>query len=295
MAILENRVKKNNNLLNLFRFIIGLLRKLVFVILIAMSFALIYFFSLPVVSSFTLEATGSVLKAGNTAYNETAQTVQSIYSRFFYLKDLDSNNRKLKYDLARLQQEYNKILHIKSENLALKELLNVPKEEDKKYVTAKVVSIAINPISSYITVQAGTNHNVHVNDIVTGKRGLVGRVTEVSANYANIMLVNDTNSRIPVITANSKQVGVLAKMGNKMRLIYFQDHLNLEEGELILTSGDGKIFPHGIPVAKVTKIKNRKISLELLEDLTTIEFLTIESKINQDESDNKLGTIENVI
>ena len=91
------------------------------------------------------------------------------------------------------------------------------------------------------------------------------------------MLLNDPNSRVPVITSTSRERGILAKQGDNMLLIYLSEDHKVEIGELIYTSGDGKIYPYGLLVGKIYKIDNDGIFVKLSANLNNLDFVTVQS------------------
>ncbi len=194
-----------------------------------------------------------------------------------YFQDLEAENLKLKLEIASLSKAQGLASSLKAENTALKEILNVPQNIEAKFVTAKIVGTMMSPFTSYAIIQAGENDNVKVNDIITGTKGLIGRITETGNNYSTVMLINDHNSRIPVITENSKVRGILARQDNNLKIIYLEEDHNAQVGEIILTSGDGKIFPKGIPIATIIKVKDREAFVEMLDDLNKIDFVVVAS------------------
>ena len=105
-----------------------------------------------------------------------------------------------------------------------------------------------------------------------------GRVVNISSNYSSIMLLNDPNSRVPIVTSTSRARGILAKQGDNMLLIYLPEEHNVKIGELVYTSGDGKVYPYGLLVGKVKKITNDGVFVELSANLNKIEFVTVTSR-----------------
>jgi hypothetical protein len=159
----------------------------------------------------------------------------------------------------------------------LKKILNVTDGIVRDFVTAKVVGISDTPFASSATLQCGSKNNIKVNDIVRGSSGLIGRISEVSENYSIAVLINDHNSRIPVLTGKSKAKGIIAKQGDNLKMIYLEENHDILVGETVYTSGDGKIFPKGIPVATIVKIVGRTIYVKAIEQFNKIEYVVIES------------------
>lgn len=278
MAILANRVKIKNNLIELSKFTIFSIRRFFTFILILISCYLLYF-SAPYVSKTLLEVSGRVLSAGSLIVQGAVQTSQKISGRLAYFKNLEAENMRLKLELASLEAIKQQKAEEHLENIGLKKLLNVVKEIKHSLVTAKIIGASLTPFVNSITIQSGQNDGINNNDIVRGKNGLIGRVIEVSDNYSTVMLVNDHNSRIPVITGDSKNRGILARQGDQLKVIYLQENHNVQEGEKVYTSGDGRIYPKGIAVATITAIEADAAIAENIENISDLDFVVVESRV----------------
>ena len=105
------------------------------------------------------------------------------------------------------------------------------------------------------------DHGVRVGYIAVNENGLIGRVVSVGQRSSRILMVDDYNSRIPVMGEASRVRAVLAGQATRPpdlytapfqmqspRLDFIVGAQNLREGERVITSGDGGLFPRGIPV-----------------------------------------------
>lgn len=280
MAILANRIRTKNYFVELSKFsYYSIKRFLVIPLILSLSY-LIYFSCPKIITNAMLETVGKTLTISNSIYSSTIDFSKSIYDRLVYFQNLESENIQLKLEIESLRQIKNLENTLRAENIELKKMLNVPKEIHKSFITAKVIGTSISPFGASAIIQAGTNEGVKVNDIIKGKEGLIGRVIEVSPNYSTVMLVNDHNSRIPVFAGDSEFKGILAKQHNDLKIIYLDKRHNLKVGETIYTSGDGKIFSSGIPVAIIVKITNKEVYVETIEKFNGFGFVFVESGFN---------------
>lgn len=277
MAILENRVRTKNNLIELSKFTLFFIKKSLVSTLILLSCFLLYFSYPKHIATLALDSIGKTLSLGTIVYEQSINSLKSLYSMASYFQDLEAENLKLRFEIASLSRTQELASSLKAENTALKEMLNVPAAIETKFVTAKIVGTMISPFTNYAIIQAGEKENVKLNDVIRGNKGLIGRVTEVGNNYSTIMLINDHNSRIPVITENTKTRGILTKQDNNLKIIYLPENHDAQPGEAILTSGDGKIFPRGIPVATITRVTEKEAFVEMLDDLNKIDFVIVTS------------------
>jgi rod shape-determining protein MreC len=280
VAILANRVKTKNNIIELSKFMLFSFKKFLFAFLILVSCLLLYFSYPKFIAEAVLETAGNTLSIGNFMYSGAINTVKSAYNRFSYFQDLEAENLKLKLEIESLGNARSSESALKKENAALREVLHVVKELEQNFITAKIVSASITPFASSILIQAGKQEGVRRNDIVRGKEGLIGRIIDVSENYSTVMLINDHNSRIPVIAGNSKVRGILAKQGDILKMIYLNENHNIKPGETIYTSGEGKIFSKGIAVATALRVSDKEVIVEAIEKYDNFDFAIVELTLN---------------
>jgi rod shape-determining protein MreC len=277
MAIIANRIKTKNYLVELTKFILFLLRRFCIVILICACSYLLYF-PIQIVSRSSLELYGILISAGSLVSDSLIENVKILYNRLSYFKNLEAENIKLKLQLAKISDLETATTNALAENIELRKLLKVTDNVQAAYITSRLLGVNITPLSSSAIIEAGDNNNVKINDLVTSQDGLIGKVINVSYNYSSIMLLNDPSSRVPVVTSSSRERGILAKQGDNMLLIYLPEEHQAQVGELIYTSGDGKVYPYGLLVGKVDKVNNDGVFVKLSTDLNKIEFVNIESR-----------------
>ena len=155
MAILSNRTRVNNNILGLGRFILFLIKKFFGLFLILFSCYLLYFSSPQFITNITLEVTGQALSIGNTIYSRINHVIKSICEQFSSIEYLNTQNLQLKLQIESLLKIQQSESILRSENIALRTILNVPTTLSNNFVTAKVIGASINPFSSSIIIQSG--------------------------------------------------------------------------------------------------------------------------------------------
>jgi rod shape-determining protein MreC len=274
MAILENRAKTYNNFKDFNSFYIFILKRFFIVIFIIIALKLLYFSAPKRFSEITLEIAGHLISTTLVVYESVVEKAQFITEKLVFLKNLETENIELKLEIAKLRTLQSKIDLITSENSALRKLLSVVPDNQSKYIRARLLSVSSNPFNKSAIVGAGTKNGIEINQIVTNHQGLIGRIVEVSDNYAKIMLITDANSRIPIITTSSRVRGILAGDSNKANIIYLEQGHKLQKGEQVVTSGDGKIYPPNILVGNILAL-NKLAVVEPVVDLQNADFVNI--------------------
>src|SRR5690606_4385105 len=116
-------------------------------------------------------------------------------------------------------------------------------------IATKILGDSSGPFIRSALVNAGETHGVLKGQIVINYNGLVGRIIEVGSKTSRVLLITDINSRIPIITASSRERGIV--VGNNtdlLSLLYLPEDTRVQIGEIIFTSGDGESFPSGVPI-----------------------------------------------
>nr|WP_283949631.1 rod shape-determining protein MreC [Limobrevibacterium gyesilva] len=162
------------------------------------------------------------------------------------------DNARLREENERLRRWQAVALALDAENATLKANLRWIPDPTPSYVTARVVADAGGVYARAVLLSLGPNHGITKGQIALDDRGLVGRVTEVGARSARVLLITDMNSRIPVILESSRARAMLVGTnGPRPRLMYWPEGTQPAEGERIVTSAEANAFPAGLPVGTV--------------------------------------------
>jgi rod shape-determining protein MreC len=168
------------------------------------------------------------------------------------LWDLRAENARLREENERLLRWQSIALALDAENRHLKADLHWIPDPAPSYVTARVVADAGGVYAKAVLLSVGPNHGVRKGEIALDERGLVGRVTEVGARTARVLLITDLNSRIPVILENSRAHAILVGTnGARPRLTYWAEGAIPQEGERVVTSAEAGAFPANLPIGTV--------------------------------------------
>ena len=107
-------------------------------------------------------------------------------------------------------------------------------------------------------------------------RSVIGRVEKTGADYAKIFLVNDINSKIPVMTEKSRIRGVLAGENDLLpKMVFIPLDAGVKVGDRIITSGIGGVFPAGLPVGKVVSVDREGVKVRPFDNLSSLEYVQI--------------------
>jgi rod shape-determining protein MreC len=106
--------------------------------------------------------------------------------------------------------------------------------------------------------------------------GLVGRISGVGERTSRVILLTDSNSRIPVTVQPSGQKALLAGDNSSLPPLEFLDDADLvRPGDRVVTSGDGGMLPAGLLVGQVAMGTDRRLRVVLSADYERLEFLRV--------------------
>jgi len=182
------------------------------------------------------------------------------------LKDLEKENFKLRSSnqlMKKLSVDFERLNSLWSSSV-----LN----EDRFIISRKNL-LSSNEFQPLLVLDIGRGHDIKGNDVVISELGLVGRVSNRSLTTAEVLLIHDIRSSIPIVSESSSLHATLRGAGleRKGQLKYVKKTAKFSVGEKVYTSGLGEIFPSGILVGEIYSIN----------DPADSEFLEIEISFSQ--------------
>jgi len=161
-------------------------------------------------------------------------------------------NSRLKGLATEFSLQLNAVSEARRENTRLREFLGFEPPEDFSLVPVKIISLLeqINPNSAIIN--KGYDDSLMINMPVVNRFGLVGKVVEVTNQYAVVSLLTDPANAVSGRIAQSRQIGIVRyNIQRGMFLDNLPADADVNVGDLIISSGLGGIYPAGLSVAVV--------------------------------------------
>jgi len=199
-----------------------------------------------------------------------AGAVAGFFQDIANLKEVYKENeelRKLAAAYARDKVEYN---FVKSENERLKEELEFKQHQkemnDYKYMIAQVISVNNDANNRTININLGSKHGVEKDMAVVTADGLVGLVKSVSPFTASITPYTELSATTTTFNAISATVmgkesdsfGILSDYNTEQERILMTkigENDPMAEGDVVITSGLGNIYPRGLRVGEIESLK----------------------------------------
>lgn len=202
--------------------------------------------------------------------------IASITERADAIANVYADNERLRRNEARLLHWQATAERLAAENQSLRDLMRVAPDPQLQFISARVISDTGSSFVRTLLTAAGRRHGVRKGQAALTGDGLAGRVLEVGERSSRILLVTDMTSRIPVLIERTRDHAMLAGDNSDFpRLLYLLPDAAPAPGDRIITSGDGGIFPPGLPVGVIQTVDQRGVLVQPFVRLQRVEFLSL--------------------
>ncbi len=210
------------------------------------------------------------------AVSAPVATLADIIEEGQALANLREQNALLRQENERLMQWQVVARRLEADNAALRDLLNLVPDPDLRYVSARVVGDHGSAFVRTVLINAGLQQGVAKGQAAVTGEGLAGRVVEAGNRSARVLLITDINSRLPVVVSDTRHRAILAGDNSPLpRLLYKPLDATLMPGMRIVTSGQGGLFPPGLPVGIIETVSEAGITVRTFVDWNRLEFMRL--------------------
>jgi rod shape-determining protein MreC len=166
------------------------------------------------------------------------------------------DNAKLTLQATLMSEQLQRMTFLQAENERLRRLLNSPVKTNTRKVVAELMAVDNNPYSHQVVINKGALNGVYEGQAVLDENGIVGQIMQVSSTNSRVLLIADVTHAIPVRVARNNVRLVVSGTGSldELDIQHVPHSTDLQIGDILLSSGLGKVFPEGYPVATVTTI-----------------------------------------
>jgi rod shape-determining protein MreC len=173
-------------------------------------------------------------------------------------ESLQEENLALKAQNRVLQQKLQKMATLIVENTRLTELLNSSHTIEDDVLIARLIGISPDPTRQGLVLDKGLEDGAFVNQAVLDAHGVAGLVTEAAKGISRVMLITDTHSAVPVQVVRNGIRFIVEGTGHPrlLRLRYVASTADIQEGDVLVSSGLDAHFPANYPVATIVSIEH---------------------------------------
>lgn len=209
-----------------------------------------------VVRSGVTTVTTPVRLLGNTVatpFNAVGNIFGNLTASRASLDELESENEELTARVAELAEAQQTAERLEA-------LLGLQSTYNLQSTAARIVGESSDAWTDTVTIDKGTADGLAVNMPVTNSAGVIGQIVEVSLNSATVRLVTDEQSGVSAMLQDTRAQGMVqGQPDGTLRMEYVSVDADVKEGDIIITSGIGGVYPKGLPlgtVASVSKSSN---------------------------------------
>ncbi len=180
-----------------------------------------------------------------------------LWSGYVGLHNARSENAELREQVGQLQLRNRELESEAAEAHRLETLLNFrDAHPEAQLLAAQVIGASADPASETLFINRGEQDRVKRNMGVITPDGVVGKVVEVFPNTAQVMLMTDKDMGVGAMFADSRTHGVVKGTGDPLPMMdYVVNDEKVSAGDMIVTSGEDRIFPKGLLVGVVISAK----------------------------------------
>lgn len=181
---------------------------------------------------------------------------------FFTRHRLLQNERDaLLAERARLAIGANAAQELVRENVELRALLQMQTRPGQQVVHAALLYQGHDWFAQRIMLDQGEQAGMRSGLPVVDASGLVGQVSRVYPGSSEVTLVSSPEQLTPVFVERTGQRGLAAGSGRgQLELRYMPTHADIRPGDRLLTSGIDRVYPAGVPVARVSRVSRPQSS-----------------------------------
>jgi rod shape-determining protein MreC len=209
--------------------------------------------------------------------HESVVFTTNLINSYLYLVHLEDENKRLKTQVATLQDELDRYIEESIQYHRLKIQLEFAEQNPDKKIFAEVIGESIDNFHQVLFINRGRLHSIERNFAVILKEGVVGRIQSVSPLQSTLQLILDQRSRFPAIVQRTRAKGIVygTHSGLELRRIHLRSEVKV--GDRVVTNGLSGLFPKGLLVGIVTSIKHEEHELFQVAQLTpVVDFNKIE-------------------
>ena len=211
--------------------------------------------------TFVEDVVSVVITPVQKLFSYMGYSINNITSKFASVDDLRKENTALSSEVSKLKKNLLELEELRTENERLRKLLNY-NEQNPQYEVglAEIVAKAPNNWYSTFTIDKGSLHGIaKLQPVLSANGDLVGIVSEVGTTWAVVTTILDPENSVGSIIARSRDVGVaegdfVLQTKGFCKLTYISKNTNIMVGDIIETSGQGGIYPKGLPIGTVVDI-----------------------------------------
>jgi rod shape-determining protein MreC len=185
------------------------------------------------------------------------QNFGSFISELGRVGEFSSETAQLKQENANLQGEIARLKELEVQNQQLRQQLNFPPAGKIQVIGADVISFSPDNLRQRLVINRGSNDGLGVGMSIIWANQLVGKITAIAGSTAQVQLVSDQDFRILATDQQTGTPGIIkGQAGGSLAMERIPQTEVINEGDIVISSGQDGEFPAGIVIGKITAVSN---------------------------------------
>jgi rod shape-determining protein MreC len=169
-------------------------------------------------------------------------------------------NQDLRRELAATRSELRQVVERSAESDRLRRLLDFKAHAPFQTVAAELIAFSPGASSNAVFIDKGADYGLALDLAVITPVGVVGKIITVFDHSSQVLLITDPSSGVGTLLERSRAQGVLKGAPNNLcQLEYIMNEESVLPGDAVVTSGLDQIYPRGLPVGTVLKVRDGNI------------------------------------
>ena len=164
-------------------------------------------------------------------------------------------------------------------------------EKQYAYSRAKIINNSTNKRHNYITIDKGKKHGIENEMAVIANKNIIGVINNISKHYSTAITILNPKLKISAKLKKNNYYGSLSWDGKKPNSCIFNDipnHVEIQKGDTIVTSGYSSIFPEGLMIGYITDFTIKdgnfyEIKVKLAQDMRNLSDVFIIKNFHKEE------------
>lgn len=214
-----------------------------------------------------------------TGLAKASRATFGLWATYLDWKNVRAENRRLREEVQELRVQGLRVVETDDENRRLRRLLALQEHLPLTTLSGEIIAREWGGWIRSLTVNRGRGDNVPRLTAVISPNGLIGRVVDVRPGVSIVQVLTDPTSTVGAHVLRTRTPGIVE--GDPRGTLRFKfmarDGASIQSGDVLVTAGQGGLFPRGIPIGTVRSIDNRGGALFHYAELTpAVDFARVD-------------------
>ena len=214
-----------------------------------------------------------------TGLAKASRATFGLWATYLDWKNVRAENRRLREEVQELRVQGLRVVETDDENRRLRRLLALQEHLPLTTLSGEIIAREWGGWIRSLTINRGRGDNVPRLTAVISPNGLIGRVVEVRPGASIVQVLTDPTSTVGAHVLRTRTPGIVE--GDPRGTLRFKfmsrDGASIQGGDVLVTAGQGGLFPRGIPIGTVRSIDNRGAALFHYAELTpAVDFARVD-------------------